>query len=276
MSDALRNFGKKPLQYQVGVFVGIGVVLLGLYWYLFYGDISEELGKQQKQVSALATQKQTLQATLVKRQELLKTNKQMKDKLTKDKEALPTTSELPAFFRHLDRQAAVAGVTITSRALAPEQKVNPYIKVPVKIQLTGSFYQIMNYFSLLGDKKKTRRIISVSGLVLGNGKRSNDENVLRASFVASTFRLNEPDQPKSAPAPAPAPEEKKNVVEQSKDKVEKVNEAREKQLDDTGADGPAPPGGTPEAPPADGTTPENAADKPADGADGADGAEVTE
>ena len=105
---------------------------------------------------------------LVKRQteyrELLQQKKDVEERLQKNAIKLPESSELPAFFQHLETQAATANVRIVSRALDKEVPVENYVKVPVKLEVQGDFYQINNYFKLLSE---TTRIITIENLSIG-------------------------------------------------------------------------------------------------------------
>ena len=234
--NALEDFAKKPLGFQIGVFVGIAVVLGGLYWYLFYSELSAQLDSELSSNKSKLSKKKKLGVQLKERQALLKENNKLKKELGAVGEALPTSSELPAFFRQLDRQAATAGVTITKRSLAKEIPVPPYVKVPVSIEMQGSFYQIARYFSLLGDPKKTNRIITIESLSMSEGQRRNDETVLRAKFKAATFRMEDGSGLDEGAKEEEAKTKKKpkGVKEGSKAKVKAANDKRGKQLDGAG------------------------------------------
>ena len=87
----------------------------------------------------------------------------------------------------------------------------------MSVSLTGSFYQVNNYFRLLSQ---TDRIITIEDLSLTRGKTRNDEILLNAKFVAVTFRQKDrppdttieeepetpipPNKPPGAPGAAPS------------------------------------------------------------------------
>jgi Tfp pilus assembly protein PilO len=170
-------------------------ILGGLYYFLFYSDMEAE---RDRLVSVRKRQIEDEQR-LVKRQadyrELLQQKKDVEERLQKNAIKLPESSELPAFFQHLETQAATANVRVVSRALEKELPIENYIKVPVKLEVQGDFYQINNYFKLLSE---TSRIITIENLAIGQPQRDPSGHVtLTARFMASTFR--QADRPKPAP-----------------------------------------------------------------------------
>lgn len=186
LNDALRDFSKKPLGFRIGVMAaGVGVIAL-LYWQLFYSDMSDEL----KGLKATNAKLQQKHKKLIDREKeykkLVKQNEQLKEQLIKNRVSLPTSSELPSFFVHLQKQAAQSGASIRKWSRAREVPVGFYVKVPVSISISGTYHQILHYFKLLAQ---TDRIITVENLKLGGATRRNDETVLTASFAASTFRV---------------------------------------------------------------------------------------
>jgi Tfp pilus assembly protein PilO len=176
-------------------------LLGGIYYFLFYSDMEAE---RDRLVSVRKRQIEDEQR-LVKRQadyrDLLQQKKDVEERLQKNAIKLPESSELPAFFQHLETQAATANVRVVSRALEKELPIENYIKVPVKLEIQGDFYQINNYFKLLSE---TSRIITIENLAIGQPQRDATGHVtLTAKFMASTFRQAE--RPKPAPPKPGAP-----------------------------------------------------------------------
>ena len=71
-----------------------------------------------------------------------------------------------------------------------------FVKVPVAMKITGTFYEINEYFKLLYE---TPRIITVEALDVSQPKLTGDQIMLTASFRASTFR--QADEPAAARTP---------------------------------------------------------------------------
>jgi Tfp pilus assembly protein PilO len=198
-SEVVEKFSRLPTPQKVAVFVGIGAVLAGLYWYLFYSDMSEQLTQQQAAARKLAQEETRLKERKKQYRELLDKKEQIEKTLATNAISLPASSELPSFFVSLQAQAIAANVQLIKWTRLDEVPVETYVKVPVSMEVRGDFYQVMNYFKLLHE---TRRIITVEDLFVGEGKREGSRYLLTARFTASTFRQADlPPQAGEQPAP---------------------------------------------------------------------------
>jgi hypothetical protein len=97
-----------------------------------------------------------------------------------------------------------------------------FIKVPVDIEVTGTYYQLKKFMASLRPKpveakpaasdtvQEKDRIVTIESLAITDPKVRNNEIVLTARFTASTFRAKASDAPAptaprpAAPTPAPA------------------------------------------------------------------------
>jgi type IV pilus assembly protein PilO len=197
-SELIEKFSRASTATKVGVFVAIAAVLGGLYWYMFYSDIAQQLDEAKEGARKLASDEVKLKERQKQYRELLDKKKAIEDGLAKNQIALPASSELPSFFVSLQSQAIAASVQLVSWNREDEVPVETYVKVPVKMEVRGDFYQILQYFKLLFE---TRRIITVENLLIGNGVKDGDDLLLTAKFTASTFR--QADQPPAPAKPAP-------------------------------------------------------------------------
>jgi type IV pilus assembly protein PilO len=199
-SELMEKFSKAPTGTKVGVFVGIAALLGFVYWYMFYGDLAEQLEAGKGEARKLAADEVKLKERQKQYRELLDKKKNIEDGLAKNQIALPASSELPSFFVSLQSQAIAASVQLVNWNRADEIPVETYVKVPVKMEVRGDFYQIVQYFKLLFE---TRRIITVENLIISDPVKDGDQLLLSARFTASTFR--QADQPPAPARPAAAP-----------------------------------------------------------------------
>jgi type IV pilus assembly protein PilO len=185
-NDLVAQFARKPPAVQAGIFLGV-IALLGLiYWQFFYSALADDKQAAINRNGALQKENDNLKKSLAKWEQLMLEKDALDEVLRKNQVSLPASSELPAFFVHLQRQAAASGVNIKSWKRIKESPIESYVKVPVAIEVTGSFYEINKYFYLL---YQTDRIITVENFTLGGAAMRNDDIHLTASFTASTFRL---------------------------------------------------------------------------------------
>ena len=199
-NELIDKFSKASTGVKVAVFGGIALLLGFLYWYMFYGDLAEQLESGKAEATKLASDEVKLKERQKQYRELLDKKKAIEDGLAKNQIALPASSELPSFFVSLQSQAIAASVQLVNWSRQDEIPVETYVKVPVKMEVRGDFYQIVQYFKLLFE---TRRIITVENLIISDPVKDGDQLLLSAKFTASTFR--QADAPPQAAKPvAPA------------------------------------------------------------------------
>jgi type IV pilus assembly protein PilO len=195
--SSIERLAKASIQAKIGILAGALLFLGGIYYYFFYSDMVTE----RDQLATVRSRQISEEQRLVKRQsayrDLLKQKADVEERLKKNSIKLPETAELPAFFQHLESQAATANVRILKREIDKEVPIDTYTKVPVKMEISGDFYQINNFFKLLAE---TSRIITVENLNIGDAKRDGSSLRLSAKFVASTFRQS--DRAAAGPRPA--------------------------------------------------------------------------
>jgi Tfp pilus assembly protein PilO len=198
-----------PLKQQVAVLIGAMVVLFGGYHQLYYSSLGEELANAEAQYSRSETASAELKKKENEWKKMIQDKEALDLKLSTNQVSLPRTSDLPSFIGHLQRQAAVAGVTFRNWSRLKEAAVQDYVKVPVSIQVFGTFHQILKYFYLLG---KTKRIITVEDFTLEPQPGNSDTVYLKAEFRATTFR-----QADGAPPPDTGTAPKSGMIEKAKD-----------------------------------------------------------
>jgi Tfp pilus assembly protein PilO len=238
-SQLLENFSKKSPGYKAGVFIFIGALLGLAYWQLMLSPLQEERDSERSTKSKLLRDQQQLDADLKQLKALVKENEELQETIRLNARALPTEAELPSFFDHLQRKAGEAGVSIKKWERKSEIAVEEYMKVPVEMELSGTYYQILEYFSLLAPmteglvtappsptsppppaggapaeaaaapvaeaSAEDERIVSIENLTIGEPEVRADEIILTAKFIAATYRQGDTVAPeKPAPAKAPA------------------------------------------------------------------------
>ncbi len=195
-SEQLAKLAKAPPGVKLGILGGV-VVLLGLaYYFLRYSELDTERTAQRAQRTNLAAQEKQLQERKREYVKLLQEKQALEEEIARNAVKLPAAAELPAFFVHLQSQALAANVDVVRWTRQPEMPVDTYVKVPVSMTVTGTFYQLLQYFKLLHD---TPRIITVENLRISTGKFENDQLLLSATFLASTFRQADQPAPTGAP-----------------------------------------------------------------------------
>ena len=191
--SAISKLGAKPLGFKLGV-LGGAILVLGLgYWQFFYSSLEEDLKGKEGSYKRLEKKNKNLKKREKEWKQMIKDKEELDLMLSTNQVALPRSAALPSFIGHLQRQAAVAGVSFKNWSREAEEPVTGFIKVPISVEVIGSFHQLLKYFYLLGDPEKTKRIITVENFSIKRERHDTDEVLLRAKFRATTFRQDAKD-----------------------------------------------------------------------------------
>lgn len=225
-SGMVADFARMPTQRKVLVFVVIGALLGLLYWKFAYKALDEDLEAAQAEHDNRVATNRRLAGDIPAYEQLRAHMTLLKELIEKNQTALPSAPELPAFFETMQHKVAESGVEIRKWTNRPEEPVESFIKVPVDIEITGTFMQIKRFFASLiqhgvrpgpGEDSASavpERIVSIENLALVNPEVKNRELALTARFTAVTFRQEDKaaqgppaaGQPGAArPVPPPVP-----------------------------------------------------------------------
>jgi type IV pilus assembly protein PilO len=214
---ALADFGRRPLGFKLGVFLGVAAALGLVYYQLMLRPLQKKMKTAKARQTTLIQEQTDLKAQNEKGKAMAAARDSLEVQLNKDREALPTEAELPAFFDTINRKVGDAGVQVKRWEYRKEVAVDDFYRVPVEVELSGTFPQLKHFFASLlpreeggvgADGSQKDRIITIDGLTLSDPTVKDGELILTAKFTASTFRQEEPKQaaalPGSASLPLPA------------------------------------------------------------------------
>jgi len=214
----IAKLAAKPLKFQLAVLAGALLAVVLIYYQVFYSDLNDQLQTAKDDYTRLEKDLKKAKTREREWEQMVKDKEKLDRELSANQVSLPATSSVTSFIEHLQSQAAVAGVTYENVKRQKEIPVVGYVKVPVAIEVVGTFHQVLRYFYLLG---KTKRIITVENFSLKPEKSKGAEDVLRATFQATTFRQEDG----ARPAPTAAP--KSGMI----NKVKGAKEKREAQVE---------------------------------------------
>jgi type IV pilus assembly protein PilO len=197
MADA-KNFSlsKLPLAGKIGVGV-VAVVLLGVaYFFVLHNEVSARIEQAKRHTaeldSELAKQRQAQASYFADRDELAMRQQRQRE-LNK---ILPADTEAAAFLSSLQQVSNISGIDLKAWQPQEEQAKEFYAKVPMRLEITGKFHQLVKFVYEVG---KLDRIINMENIELFNPKMEGDDVVLSARCLATTFHLLK----KASPPPAP-------------------------------------------------------------------------
>lgn len=197
MNELLRKVHKLPVAKKVAVTAGIVLAMALLDYQFFYGESSSKIASARAHESELMDELTSYRKRrgeyLGYRDEL----KQLQDEQRELLRALPKRAEIPSFLANVQEQAELSGLEVLSVDIGQEAPLDLYVKIPVKMEVRGTYHQISRFFRNVGELP---RIVNIENLALapdrdkvvgGSDVHGATPPKLRAKFVAATFRFNE-------------------------------------------------------------------------------------
>lgn len=191
MQNFFDRIAALQLTVKLGIIVGIVAVLAGGYWYFFYSDMQDEQAHLEQDRARLEKEKHDYER---RKAEYLAFRNEVNALLDEQKEllrVLPKAADIEQFIENVSAQIELAGLTKVESVREPAQPVEMYVKIPIKMSLSGSYHQINHFFKQVGDLK---RIVNIEDLSLDPvtlGVSPDQPNMLKANFTATTFMFTD-------------------------------------------------------------------------------------
>jgi type IV pilus assembly protein PilO len=178
--------------------VGVGFLFFGLvgliYFVVFFGEVDNDITSARELEKTLADQLQKAERSKIEYQKDLDEKTRREQLGREQKKILPDDPETPAFLSALQSVATLSGVNLTSWSPAEEISQEFYVKVPMKLTLSGKFHQVAKFFHSVGQLD---RIINVEDIQIKKPTTTGDEVEVQVECLATAFRSLRPgEQPK--------------------------------------------------------------------------------
>jgi len=193
----MESFAKLPIWQRILLFIIVGVLVVGGWYFVFYQDAVES-----HDGASAALQKAKTELERVKNEQKNFLERQRKQaeveaKLQQKVAVLPTSkSSLANLMQTFQQQARLVGLTVESWTTEAEQKEDFYARLPVEVKATGTWTQAGEFFRRMYElgRENKGRIVSVDNLVMRNRKAGDAEPgdgapMLEISFEAATYRF---------------------------------------------------------------------------------------
>lgn len=188
MNQFLERLLKLKLAIKVGITAGVVALIVGAYYMIVFTDLQEQIEGAKRRRDALRTEKTQYEKRKVEylayRNELNQLQEEQRELL----KALPKRAEIETFMQSVQEQLELAGLRLINMNREGEQANDLYVKIPVKMEVRGTYHQLARFFKNTGD---LRRIVNIEGLSLTPERIEKDTGPtkMRARFTCSTFRF---------------------------------------------------------------------------------------
>jgi type IV pilus assembly protein PilO len=191
MQTFFDRFAALALGAKLGVIVGLVVALTGGYYYFFYSDMQDEQAQLEKDKTRLEKEKHEYER---RKTEYLAFRNEVNALLEEQKEllrVLPKADDIEQFIENVQQQIELSGLQKVESVRQPAQPVEMYVKIPIKMSLTGTYHQIDRFFRQVGELKRIVNIEDLSLDPLSLAVAPEQQNLLKANFTATTFMFTD-------------------------------------------------------------------------------------
>ena len=119
------------------------------------------------------------------------------EQLQKELEAalteLPNQKEIPTLLTSITNLGKGAGLDFLLFRPKPEEPKDFYSAVPVDIVVSGSFYNVANFFVAVGNLP---RIVNINNVAVSDIKDAGGRTMMKVNCLATTFRFLEKKETK--------------------------------------------------------------------------------
>jgi len=189
MNNFLQKLLRLKTPVKIAATLGLIAVILGVYGGLFYLDIQDQIKAALSREQQLKTEKENYEKRKREYQTYRNELTQLQQEQRELLKALPKKAEIPTFLSNLQEQAELAGLEIVSLTIEAENPMELYVRIPVRIEVRGTYHSITKFFKNLSELPRIvnveRLSLTVEKLDVGVSPR------LHARFVAATFRYRD-------------------------------------------------------------------------------------
>jgi type IV pilus assembly protein PilO len=141
------NIGSWPQQAKIGFCLLIGLVIVGLAWWLFVRDLREELAGLERTETELRNEFETKQGRAANLEPLKQQLAQMEQQLQQMLRQLPSKTEMPDLIVDISQTALATGISNELFQPGPEQPKEFYAEKPISLRMVGTYHQFGGFVS---------------------------------------------------------------------------------------------------------------------------------
>jgi type IV pilus assembly protein PilO len=196
----LEQLDQLPPIARYGVYAGVAVLVLLVYYFSLYGEAQRKLQVAQTRLAKLQGEIAEAKAVAVNLEKFRASGEELREQLRIALERLPNATELPVLLTDISSLGKKAGLEF--RAFKPGKEIERefYAEVPIDIEFVGKYHEAGVFLDRLS---RLSRIVNVTTLKMTVEKTRDASPELKMVGVATTFRFLEPkDGPGKGKAPA--------------------------------------------------------------------------
>ena len=183
------QFARLPVSGKIGLLAVLLGVVAAIYYFALHMPVADEIAAAKEQRGTLVGQ---LEDARRLQREFVDCRNEVEAREGVDQQnyhVLPEKAEIASFLEHLNRQAELSGLRIRLVEPRPEEAEELYVRIPVALQLSGSYHQLARFFY---NVSRLTRAINLENIHLTSPVETEEAVVLSADVLATTFRRLDP------------------------------------------------------------------------------------
>jgi type IV pilus assembly protein PilO len=177
---------KLPWYAQVGAFVALAVVGCGIFYYYYEAPARVDIASRRTQLDALRADITKGLTTAKKLPEFKQQVGDLEARLANLKAILPEEKDAADLLNRMQTVAAQSSMTIKEFKPSPTVTKTLHAEWPINLELEGTYHNLAIFFDRVG---KFTRIVNISGLDVKGRDKSEGNNTIQATCIATTFVL---------------------------------------------------------------------------------------
>ena len=190
---------KLPWYGQVGLFVTLGLALIGGFWWFYAVPTQAEMVTRQQKLDALRVTIAKGSATANQLNQFRQQVAELEARLESLKAVLPEQKDVADLLRRIETLARQSNLAIQGFKPAPSVTKQLHAEWPIALQLDGTYHNLAMFFDRVS---KFSRIINVSNITIRGKEKPQPNSTISVDCVATTFVLLETAKPAAPGAKA--------------------------------------------------------------------------
>lgn len=186
MNPQVEKILKLPVKQKIALLLLLSIAIGGAFtWFLIlpkYKQYEKLKVKRAEQVKKLEESRRIANNLPQFKKEFDQLTRDLDKALTE----LPNQKEIPTLLTSITGSGKTAGLDFLVFRPKSEEPMDFYAAVPVDISVSGSYYQVANFFAAVGNLP---RIVNISNLSFSNIANAAGRTSMRVNCLATTFRF---------------------------------------------------------------------------------------
>jgi type IV pilus assembly protein PilO len=191
------NLNKLPWYAQVGLFVVLALVGVGVFYYFYVMPADADMATRQQKLDGLKVEIAKAQSTANQLNQFRQQVAELEGRLESLKAVLPEQKDVADLLRRIQTLATQSNLAIRGFKPAASVTKDLHAEWPIALQLDGTYHNLGMFFDRVS---KFSRIINVSNISIRAKEKPEPSSTISVDCVATTFVLLEPKKPEPAKA----------------------------------------------------------------------------